>query len=517
MSEPDPPPVALNQRRRRLGLAAAGLLAAPAFVRHVRAADNPRFTLGVASGQPGPHSLVLWTRLMGLDLPPHVEVRWEMAHDPGFTRIAASGKFDAELAWGHSVHAEPSGLAPDRWYFYRFHALGQRSPVGRTRTAPAADAPAALRAALACCQRWEHGHYAAWRHIASQPYDLVLFAGDYIYEYPSTRSGARTHDLYAARNLDQYRNRYELYKSDLALQAAHAAAPWLLVWDDHEVENDYAADQGIHLSGAAMRAVQASAYQAYWEHLPYSMAQRPRGAHMRIYDRFDWGRLARIHSVDDRQYRDPQACAPWSRVAGVGRVSPRRCAELNDPRRSLLGATQERWLNEGWDTERGWNLLLQQTLMARNSSKDVNGDGGGHYAADNWDGYPAARQRLLETLVQRRVPNPVVLGGDVHTFYVADLKTNFDDDKSAVVASEFCTSSISSNGPPQFMVNTALKHNPHLLHGRGDQRGYIDLRLQAGQLLATTMVVEQPAQPFSAVRADMSFVVEAGRPGAQTA
>lgn len=501
--------------RRRLGLAAAGLLAAPAFIRHALAADVPRFTLGVASGQPRPHSVVLWTRVTGLDLPERCEVRWELAEDEGFSRLASAGVFEAEAAWAHSVHVEPRGLDPGRWYWYRFQALGQRSAVGRTRTAPAPDAPASLRAALACCQRWEHGHYAAWRHIAGQPNDLVLFVGDYIYEYPSIRTGARTHDLHAARSLGQYRNRYELYKSDPALQAVHAAAPWLLVWDDHEVENDYAADQGVHLSGAAMRAVRAAAYQAYWEHLPFSMAQRPQGADMRIYDRFDWGRLARLQLVDDRQYRDPQACAPAFRAAGVGRVSPERCAELADPKRSLLGATQERWLAEGWDSARGWNLLVQQTLMARNSSKAVEGADSGRYAADNWDGYPAARGRLLHTLVQRRVPNPVVLGGDVHAHYVAELKADFDDERSAVVASEFCTSSISSNGPPQFMVNTALKHNPHLLHGRGDQRGYIALELQAEQLRATTMVVARPVDPFSAVTGDASFVVESGRAGPQ--
>ena len=287
------------------------------------------------------------------------------------------------------------------------------------------------------------------------------------------------------------------------------------MWDDHEVENDYAADQGLHLSGAAMRAVRAAAYQAYWEHLPFSMAQRPRGADMRIYDRFDWGSLARLHAVDDRQYRDPQACAPMFRVAGVGRVSPERCTELMDPGRSLLGVAQERWLAEGWDIGRGWNLLLQQTLMARNSSKSVEGTDGGRFAADNWDGYPHARQRLLNTLVQRHVPNPVVLGGDVHANYVAELKADFDDERSAVVASEFCATSISSNGPPQFVVNNALRHNPHLLHGRGDQRGYIALDLQPGRLSATTMVVERPADPFSAVAGDASFVVESGRAGPQ--
>jgi len=501
------------QRRQLLQLGAA--LAAPLFVRHARAADVPRFTLGVASGQPRPDRLVLWTRLMGIDLPPSVPVQWELARDEAFTDIAARGTETAEAAWAHSVHAEPAALSPGRWYWYRFTALGQRSPVGRTRTAPADDATATLRFAIASCQRWDHGHFAAWRHLATQPLDLVMFLGDYIYEYPSRPDAVRAVDGPLLRTLAQYRQRYAQYKGDEALQAAHAAMPWLMIWDDHEVENDHSRERGQTLSGAAFQALRAAAYQAWWEHMPVAQAMRPVGPELRIYDRFRWGRLASIHALDDRQYRDPHACPPLLRPGGAQVIRAADCAELQDPRRSLLGPAQERWLAEGWDLRRPWNLIAQQTLMARLSREPVTGPDTGEFWTDGWDGYAPSRERLLGSIAERRVPNVVALGGDVHAHYVADLKRDFDDPKSPVLASEFCGSSISSHGPSQARVDKLLTFNPHVHHGRGDQRGYIGFTLDERALQATLMVVDRPNDAMSPVRADARFTVEAGRPGPQ--
>ena len=378
-------------RRQLLALAASGSLA-PAFVRHAGAADLPRFALGVASGQPHAQGMVLWTRLTGPDLPPQVDVAWELAEDEAFTRIAARGVEQAVAPDAHSVHAEPAGLQPARWYWYRFTALGQRSDVGRTRTAPAPDARVGrLDFAIASCQRYDVGHYAAWRHAAAEPLDLVLFLGDYIYEYASAFNPVRRVDGGKVRTLSGYRQRYAQYKSDPALQAAHAACPWLLVWDDHEVDNDYAGLQGqdLQLNFAAQRA---AAYQAYWEHMPLPKATRPLDGAMRMFGSLDWGSLARIHLLDDRQYRDPQACPPPGR-GGSNTVKLADCADLSDPRRTLLGAEQERWLAGNWSLERPWNLLAQQTLMARYSwqdPKDV-----GLFWTDGWDGYASARKRLL--------------------------------------------------------------------------------------------------------------------------
>jgi alkaline phosphatase D len=499
-----------TSRRHLLQLAlAAGL--APAFVRHARAADTPRFSLGIASGHPRPQTVVLWTRLTGGGLPARVDVGWEVAEDEGFQRIVASGVEAAEAAWAHSVHAEPVGLRPGRWYWYRFHALGQRSPAGRTRTAPAPDAAATLQFAIASCQRWDHGHYAAWRHMADEQLDLVMFLGDYIYEYPFVPGRVRAHEGGYCTTLADYRARYAQYKSDPALQAIHAAVPWLLVWDDHEVENDYAGLQGEQIA-QDFPARRAAAYQAYWEHQPFPKAWRPRGPDMRIYERWDWGTLARIHALDDRQYRDPQVC-PRSGRNGSNTVSAHACAELLDPRRTLLGERQERWLSEGWDLQRRWNLVAQQTLMARFSWKDPKVDP--TYWTDGWDGYAPARNRLLGTVRDRRVPNVVVLGGDVHSNYVADLKADYDDPASPVVGAEFCGTSITSQSMAQPRVDAARGFNPHIRYARSDERGYVRFSLGADRLEAKLRVVNDALDLNSGIRTAAQFAVEAGRPGVQ--
>jgi alkaline phosphatase D len=477
--------------------------------------EQPRFDLGIASGHPTASSVVLWTRLTGGDLPAQVEVQWELAHDEGFKQIAARGTHTAHADWAHSVHAEPLGLAPARWYWYRFTALGDRSASGRTRTAPAANAAAPLRFAIASCQRFDAGHYAAWRDVADQSLDLVMFLGDYIYETGSPADAVRRHEGGHVKTLPGYRERYATYKRDPLLQAAHASAPWLMVWDDHEVDNDYAGLQGQQLQ-SDFAEQRAAAYQAYWEHMPFPMSARPKldvpGAAMRITGRLDWGTLARIHLLDDRQYRDPQAC-PRPGRGGSNTVAAKDCPQLGDAARSLLGADQERWLAQGWSLERPWNLVAQQTLMTRHSWSDT-ANGGGTYWTDGWDGYPAARARLLGVVDKKRVPGVVVLGGDVHSSVVADLKTDFDRPGARVVATEFCGTSISSHGLPVSRVAAALPFNPNVHYSRPDQRGSIVFTLDRKQLRADLRAVADPADAQSAVGTATSFVVEAKRPGA---
>jgi len=502
-------------RRRTLLRGGTALIVAPALLRHARAADLPRFALGIASGQPHASGMVLWTRLTGAGLPERVIVTWEIAHDAAFSRIAARGDEIAELAWSHSVHVEPAGLAPDRWYWYRFSALGQQSAVGRTRTAPAAEAAAApFNFAIASCQRWDVGHYAAWRHIADEQLDAVLFLGDYIYEYGAHAKAIRPLEGGPVRTLAQYRARYATHKSDPALQAAHAAAPWLMVWDDHEVGNDYAGLQSQNLD-PDFPAQRAAAYQAYWEHMPFPRAARPNGDGMRITGRLDWGRLARIHLVDDRQYRDAQAC-PQPGRGGSNTVALKDCPALLDSGRTLLGADQERWLAGGWDVTRPWNLLAQQTLMARFSRTDP-ARGGGTYWTDGWDGYPAARRRLLDVVAQRKLTGVVVLGGDVHANYVADLKLDFGEPASAAIATEFCGTSITSLGAPQARLDAARVDNPHIRYARSDQRGYMRFALDAKQLQAQLRVVDNALDPASGLSTAARFIVDAGRPGAVAA
>ena len=512
---PSPP----DRPRRQLLLASLAATLAPGWAPHARAADVRRFELGVASGQPQATTVVLWTRLTGGELPPQVDVSWELAEDESFQRIAARGVEVALAADAHSVHAEPQGLQPARRYWYRFQALGQRSPVGCTRTAPAADDAVALfQFAIASCQRWDTGRYAAWRdvaaHAARDELDAVFFLGDYIYEYASSRAAVRPVHGGLVRTLDDYRGRYHQYKTDPALQAAHAACPWLVVWDDHEVDNDYASLQGQTLQ-PDFAAQRVAAYRAWWEHMPVAKAMRPVGPDLRIYGRLDWGRLARIHLLDDRQYRDVQAC-PRAGRGGSNTVQLADCAALSDPRRTLLGAEQERWLAEGWALDRPWNLLAQQTLMARFNWEPPAAGGGaasGRFWTDGWDGYPAARQRLLDVLQQRKVPGVVVLGGDMHAHCVANLLADFDNPQSAVLASEFCGTSISSLGTPQSRVDAALPLNPHIHWGRADQRGYMRFELRPGALQAQLRVVADANDADSTVSTVARFAVQAGRAG----
>ena len=409
------------------------------------------------------------------------------------------------------MHAEPAGLAPDRWYFYRFHALGQTSPVGRTRTAPAPDAAARLRLVLASCQRYDQNHYAAWRHAADGHPDVIAFVGDYIYENPA-RDAVRALEGGTVRTLDGYRGRYALYKGDPLLQRAHAVAPWITVWDDHEVENDYANLANQSLQPEAMFAERrAAAYQAYWEHMPFPKSARPQGADMRIYGRLDWGRLARLHLLDDRQYRDPQACPKPGR-GGSNTIDLEDCPGLVDPRRSLLGAAQERWLAEGWDTARPWNVVVQQTLMSRFAWADPKGPDA-RYWNDGWDGYAPSRNRLLSSYAAKRSNGLVVLGGDVHSHYVSDLKADYDDPSAPIVGAEFCGTSIASLSMAQSRVDAARAFNPHVHLGRSDVRGYVALDVGETGIESTLYAVDRPADPASAVRLLAKFQVDPKKAG----
>lgn len=506
--------------RRRLLQAALAAGAAPALLlRHADAAAEALFPLGVASGCPTPGGLVLWTRLMAEQLPAEVTVHWELAEDEQFRRIVARGSERASAAEAHSVHAEPAGLRPGRWYWYRFAALGQRSPVGRTRTAPAPEASGeSLRFVIASCQRWDHGEYAAWREVAEQELDLVLFLGDYIYETatPADSRARRRHMGGPCRSLEDYRQRYAQYKRDPQLQAAHAAAPWILTWDDHEVENDWAGAQSQTLEPeAAFLRRRAAAAQAYWEHQPFPKSARPQGPDMRIHASYDWGGLARIITLDDRQWRDPQACPKPGR-GGSNTVDLKDCEALLDPRRSLLGAAQEDWLRQRWDAQRPWNLLAQQTLMARMNWQDP-AEGPGRHWTDGWDGYPAARSRLLAGMQAAAARNPVVLSGDVHANYVADIKADYLDPKAAIIASEFCGTSISSHGLAQERLDKVLPWNPQIRLGRSDLRGYTRFKLSATRLEAELRTVDDPWSAASPLSSLARYGVEAGRPGAQPA
>lgn len=496
-----------------------GSLAALSAARSWPALAQPRFSrdpfaLGVASGYPTPSGFVLWTRLLGDFDPAPLAVHWEVATDEGMREVVAAGTASADPSWGHSVHVEPAGLAPERWYWYRFRAGDARSPVGRTRTAPAPEAEAPrLRFAVASCQQYEQGYYGAHRHIAADSPDLVAFLGDYIYESSWGQAHVRKHGTKAQPyTLGEYRQRYALYKSDPDLQASHAACPWIVTWDDHEVVNDYAGERAE--GGRAdfpFVARRAAAYRAFYEHMPLPARMRPGAQGMRIYTHLDWGRLARFVILDDRQYRAFQACRqPGSR--GAPSVDIEQCAELGDPARSMLGEAQERWAETTLGASRSrWNFLAQQTPMAQFDQKP----GPGRIAwTDGWDGYPRARKRLLEHIASRGVGNPVVLGGDVHSFNVSDLKLDFDDPRAAIVASEFVATSITSQAWAQDRLNTFLPENPHMKLVDSRYRGYVRMDLRPGGLRADLRGMDSVTVAQASCSTIHSYVVADGRPGA---
>jgi alkaline phosphatase D len=487
-----------------------------------RAVERPRFSgfpfsLGVASGAPLPDGVVLWTRLAPEPLrgggagDEPVAVRWEVADDESFARVVRRGSATARPAGAFSVHVEVSGLQPARWYFYRFMAAGEVSPVGRTLTAPAArERPERLRFGLGSCQHFEHGFYAAHRHLMAEDLDLMVFVGDYIYEGAGRAGDVRRHVGGETRTLADYRNRHAQYKTDRDLQRLHAAVPWLVTWDDHEVDNNYAGTRDEALD-PNFRARRAAAYQAYYEHMPLRARARPTRTGVVLRARQDFGRLARFHVLDGRQRRTPQACP--ARDRGGARMIDGRCRELRDPARTMLGATQEAWLARGMSTtaER-WNFIAQQTLMARAS---VVVDGRRRFSSDPWDGYPAARDRLLDAIVSNGLGSCVVLSGDAHAAFACDLKRDFDDRRAQPVATEFCGTSITTRGRSQAAIDAILRDNPHMHFGDSRHRGFIVVDVTPDTCMIQLRTIQDPTDRRTGVSTAATFRVDAGRPGAQ--
>ncbi|HSW19624.1 MAG TPA: alkaline phosphatase D family protein [Ramlibacter sp.] len=520
--------LSIDARRRDL-LRLAGVLAAGACLPRAAQAQ-PRwwsypFTLGVASGSPGPDSTVLWTRLAPAGLfealgDASIAVRWEVAHDESFARIAVRGETLATADLGHSVHAEVAGLEPDRWYFYRFICGNAVSATGRARTLPLPGAAVArLRLAYASCQRWEHGYYAAYRHMRDEQLDYVMFLGDYIYEYPNAAAAVRGFPtLGLVRTLAEYRQRYALHRSDAHLQAMHANCSWIVSWDDHEVQNDYAGvyagdDRPLGLNAAAdFLARRDAAYQAYYEHMPLRASAYARGisgAEVRLYTRYRFGQLADLLMLDSRQYRDPQACGHERRPAAM--IDAGGCDALRDPARTMLGAAQERWLDAALgEADSRWSVLGQQTLFGRRMARTS--DGRERLWNDGWDGYPAARARLTDSLRQRSVAKAVLLGGDVHENWVGHVKADYTRPDSASVGVEFCGTSITSRASGAKSAARRLAENPHFVFAEGEKRGYGVCEFTPGRLTTSLRVVDDVTRPDARIETLARFEVQGGRP-----
>jgi alkaline phosphatase D len=404
---------------------------------------------------------------------------------------------------------EVAGLKPDRDYWYRFTAAGHASPRGRTRTAPAPDADVRrLRLAFGSCQKYEAGFWNAYDHLVADHPDLVLFLGDYIYESGPTDTGVRRQPDPEPFDLAGYRMRYGAYKSDPKLQAAHAAAPWMVIWDDHEVVNDYGGDQDRpNTDPAVFLRRRAAAYQAYYEHMPLRRRSAPVGPRMLLHRALDWGRLAQLQLIDTRQNRPQRTCDALS----AGKSIP-DCSERTDPSRSLLGAPQERWLMETLADSRGrWNLLSQQYAMGE--LKRLRPEGL-RYSNDGWDGYAQTRRRIFEQWRDAKVSNPLVLGGDIHTFIAGDLAL---EPGGPPIASEFVGGSISSLGADNVSLLPLQAANPAMRFIDGEVRGYGLLELTPEAASITFRAVQSALAPTSPAHDLARFVVENGRPGLQRA
>lgn len=499
----------------------AGSLVAPAFAGRpsgprARFQADP-FSLGVASGYPSTDSVVLWTRLApqplnggGLEAE-RVQVAYEVAEDAAFKRIVSSAEVRASGSLAHSVHVEPRGLRPGREYFYRFFAGDAVSRVGRVKTAPA-DGPDLARFAVTTCQHFEQGYFAGYQQMLREDPDLILHVGDYIYEVSWGDDLVRAHAGGKCMTLDDFRNRHAQYKLDPDLQAAHAHCPWLLTWDDHEVENDYADGVSETLDPNFLLR-RAFAYQAYYENMPVPRRMLPHGPDMRIYDAIDYGSLLRFHILDTRQYRSPQAC-PAENRHGSSAIDD-TCAERLDPNRSMLGAAQERWLEASFAGSKArWNVIVQTSLFAPERQGSTSNP---TYFSDGWDGYPAARKKVLDAIQRHALANPIVVGGDVHAHYVSNVRADPADERSAVLASDFCSTSLSAQGNSQVIIDQRRALNPDILLSRSDTRGFQVHEVNARQLKCTLHHTLDEKVPDGKTIPLAVFQVDAGKPGIKTA
>ncbi len=507
-------------RRTLLGAgaaAAAGLLTglparASADVRHREPHADP-FTLGIASGDPLPGGVVIWTRLApspfevggGVGRGAH-PVQWQVSSDPSFAGVVREGTAMAHPEYAHSVHVDVRGLEPNREYWYRFRSGRHLSPVGRTRTAPAAGAPLdQLHLVVASCQSLGAGWYHAWRDAASEPADLVYFAGDYIYEYQVDSSSVRwpyspsLPEDYARRTdtLDRFRQQYALHKVDPDLQEAHRVSPWMVTWDDHEVVNDYDAfDPDLF-------QLRANGYRAFWEHMPLRTPQLPDAWSARMHRHLTYGDLVRFHVLDTRQHRTSQFPG-----GAIGDVPERR-----DPSRQMLGVEQEAWLLDGLGSGgTTWDALANTVLFGRLDS------GAGdelRFSTGQWDAYQAAQQRVIDTVVAKDVNGFVVLTGDIHRNYHLNVLADFEDPASRVVGVEFAGTSITS-GRDGKQTDAGLElrkaENPHLVSA-DLWRGYLRCRITHDEWTTEVRAIDQVTTLTHRAWTSQTLRTFPGRPG----
>ncbi|RZQ65377.1 alkaline phosphatase D family protein [Amycolatopsis suaedae] len=453
----------------------------------VRWDDGP-FTLGVASGDPVADGVVLWTRLAPQPLaeeqplPDTVQVDWTVAADRDFRRVVSSGSVAATAARGHSVHVPLRGLEPGLRYYYRFTALGRTSRTGRTRTAPDGRVTR-VRFASANCQAFHDGFYAAHRGIAREDLDFVVHLGDYVYEHGKVGGNpVRDHEGPEVTTLPAYRRRHALYKGDPSLREAHAAHPWFLTWDDHEVVNDYSG------TSPSLRARRDAAYQAWVEHMP---VDAPNPLTPPVYKQRRWGNLLDLSILDLRQFRSAQ----------------------NLPDGTILGAEQKAWLKQRVDQAGdAWHCWVNSIMLSQLARK-----GGGYYFTDQWDGFLAERKEVLSHVHEAGMRDLVVITGDWHSAFVDDIRPDFDNPDSPVIGTEFTAHSVASgayspewnatNGP---VMGAA---NPHLKYFEGNRYGYDVYEVNPRRWSTHMRVIGDRRDPRSPVSTLTTFHVDRGRAG----
>ncbi|MFJ6948833.1 alkaline phosphatase D family protein [Streptomyces wuyuanensis] len=459
--------------------------------------DPAPFTLGVASGDPQTGSVLLWTRLAPeplageQPLPEIVEVDWVVATDPALRRVVARGTAPASATLGHSVHVPVSGLRPGTRYWYAFTALGRTSRTGRTRTAPAGHV-ASVRFAAANCQAFHDGFYAAHRGIAREDVDFVIHLGDYIYEHGQVggvpADHVRDHEGGEIFTVADYRRRHALYKGDRSLREAHAAHPWFLTWDDHEVVNDYSGTGG----GAPFMKRRAAAYQAWYENMPHRDAGASGLPDPEIHRTRRWGDLLELTVLDLRSHRSAQ----------------------NLPDGTILGARQKAWLKRNVDRAPDtWHVWANSIMLSQ-----LRGRPGGPYMfTDQWDGFLAERREVLSHVHAGGLEDLVVITGDWHSAFVDDIRPDYDDTSSPVIGTEFTAHSVTSgaysadwnkaNGP---LMGAA---NPHLKYFEGNRYGYDVYEVTPRRFSARMRVVADRRDPVSPVTTLTTFHVDRGRAG----
>ncbi len=478
---------------------------------------NDPFQLGVASGDPIADGFVIWTRLApdpfdpAALAPEAIPVGWEVAADATMKKIIAKGQVWARPDMAHSVHVDVRGLEPQRPYFYRFNCEGVTSRVGRAMTLPTPRTPVdRMRFAFASCTHLEQGYFSAYRDMVTQDPAFILHLGDYFYE-SSWGTPVRHHPGPEPRTLEEYRAYHAAYKMDPDLQAAHAHCPWFFTWDDHEVANDYSKDFAPATPDPwAFQQRKMAAYKAYYEHMPLRPYAAYNDAEMIMYQRVLFGDLAQFDITDGRQYRDPLPCQSpdWR----AGRLyDAAQCADLADPNRSMFGKVQENWLRGGFArSDTRWNVLAHALMFT--DFDQIIGPARGIYT-DSWGGYPATRRMLLDVIKQRNIGNVITLAGDIHGYFVSDVKDDPLNTQSQTLMSEFVVTSVTSESYNAALFNSLLPENPHIKFVDDTRRGYILCDVDKNVWRSNLRVADNVRLRNASYTTYKSFVVENGKPG----